>query len=469
MPRKPTRKESLRVPPYSEEAEKGVLGSILFQPKMFRKCSRTDIRPSAFYMPAHNLIYTAMQEVDRDRKMPDCLLVANKLRDKGDLDKIGGMCTLEKLIDAVSTPAHLGHYIDIVQRKAKRRDAIILCRDSERLLFDSTDPEEDLLSKINFGFHKLGFIDKVSESILDIAQRIQVMYKAAKRTGVVGLKSRWFDFQGAIHGYKPGKITMVAARPAQGKTTFCLNEALYSALLRIPVLIVSIEMSLEEVVTKLICDLMGLDSTRFDDGITTPEEEVKFAKGGEILATLPIYMEHGRLTVEQISALVRDHVEAHGIKLCIIDYIQIVASTPGVKFQNRNLELTHMSQNILHLGNETKVHFLVASQLSRYEGSGKFKVKEPELHHLRDCGALEQDAFMVMFIYQDPDETEVWDDNAPTVFKIGKIRGASECKVAMLFEKTKSRFTGKDGQCLQDLLKDQFSIRPLKKESEVPF
>jgi len=454
---------SVRIPPYSEQAEKAVLGSILYDPKMFRLCTREGLPAEAFYVPAHKIVYEAICEVANAGQSPDTLLVTERLRNTDKLDFIGGPMFITKLVDDTPTSTHMPHYLEIVHGKYKRRQVIELCRNAEHEAYTSDEPEVALLSRLKFGFHKLSFIKEVAESILDITYRLEQTYRKAKDTGTVGLRSRWLSFNKRVLGYPKGKITVVAARPTMGKTAMALNEALYMALAGNPALIISLEMDREEIVERLISDLMGLNLEIFKNGSATYQGRQAFLRGGEIIASLPIYIEDQVCTVEQISALIRDYKEEKGIVFCVVDYIQIIASTPGMKFQNRNMELTHMSQIMMHTAKETGVHVMVLSQLSRPINRDTWFSWEPELHHLRDCGAIEQDAHMVVFIYQDPDEgNELYDDNAPTIFKIAKIRGAKVSKTSMFFEKSLVRFTGMDNFSLRQILKDKFPTRPVR-------
>jgi replicative DNA helicase len=231
-------------------------------------------------------------------------------------------------------------------------------------------------------------------------------------------------------------------------------------------------MDYNRIVARLIGDLMGLNIKKFREGDVTHEDINRFREGGKILAQLPIYIIDGNITIEKYDAVVREHVEEYGIELAILDYIQIVESTPGAKFANRNLELAHMSKTVMGLGNDTKIHQIVLSQLSRSWAVGKKKVEEPELHHLRDSGSLEQDADVVMFTYLDPDaQGETWENNEPTIFKVAKNRDGPCGKIEMTFQKCFNRFIGSDGEAIPDeMLKAWFGKDTKKEETEdIPF
>lgn len=454
--------EYTRVPPFSEEAEIGIIGSILVDPKAMRTCLEKELTPDDFYTPAHRLIYETACKIQAKRRIPDILTVTEGLQQAGKLEHAGGTVFMEGLIDRTPTSAHAEYYIDIVIHKARLRQIISLCRDTELAAFSASDVES-FLSKVKFDFHKVQLNSHDRVSVSELIEELIARYTGATKTGKsLGITSRWFDYQNLIVGYKPGKISIIAGATGQGKTTAGVNECLYLALTGVPVLIVSLEMEKEEIIERAIGDLMGLNMEEFAKGNATQEDIQNFALGGRIIENIPFYVEDGNHTPEQIAALVREYKEKHGIQLCMVDYIQIALTSPTVKSGNRNQELTFASQMMLHVGKETKVHMMIISQLSR---SWSYKDnKEPQLNHLRDSGSLEQDAYMVTFVYLHPDQKEEWDDNQPTVFKVAKKRGGKKGRVSMTFQKTRQRFVGNDDLAL--VMKD--FMHWLKVEIEQP-
>lgn len=440
-----------RTPPYSEEAEIAVLGSSILDPKALAYARKHEITEETFFVPAHRIIFDCICKLADNHKPVDLISITNHLKGSAQLEHVGGMQKLSKLLDSTPTSSHIAHYTDIILRKHKRRQVIHSAHQAITTAHESNEQEESILSKVKYDFHKIAFFKKALETIPEIVKRLIEKYNIARDHGVYGIASRWHDIARKIICYLPSKITIIAGRPGDGKTTFCLNEVLHKSLQGIPVLILSIEMDREEVVEKLVCDLMGLDSKRFKQGMATLAEIDTFEQGGKIIHELPIYIEHGNFTIEQIGALVREYEEAYKIKMCVVDYIQIVAPTPHIKFANRNAEISHMSQSLVHFANETGVHFFVVSQLSRGQTGGNREQKqEPELHHLRDSGTLEQDAFTVIFIYPDPDVDEnIFVTNSPSVIKIAKCRHGEKGKLNITFQKNKSRFVSKDNKTLE--------------------
>lgn len=434
-----------RTPPCSEEAEASTLGVILLDNKCLRKCIKKELVPEHFYIPANKLIYAAMLELSQVGRPVDITIISDKLNASGQLDMIGGALYLDKLIDAATTTAHFEHYLDIVLRKSKRREIITAAREAETAAYESNEDEDDLISKIRFSFGKIGFSTGETKNIVDAVNRSIINFQTARKTGIsVGVPSRFFDLQQLTSGYYPRSKTIIAGSASAGKTTLALNEALNSAILGYPALIVSIEMTFDEIIERLIADLMSIDLTKYNNGDVELSDIEKFREGGKFIDNLPLYIEDGNFTIERYDAVVREYVEEYGVVLAVLDYIQLVEPTFGSKFKTRNLELSYMSGATVKLGNDTKVAQLILSQLSRgWAGFGKNKATEPELHHLRDCGSLEQDADRVFMIFPDPkNDGDIWYDHEPSICKIAKQRKGAKGRIALKFNKPHNRFLG---------------------------
>ena len=433
----------LRIPPHSEEAESNVIGMVMADSTLLKKFERDGLTSDDFFIPKHRTIWEAVKNIYEKGGAPDLLGVTMALKDAGKLDQAGGMESLTYIVDHTPAKSYAGFYSGVVREKAKLRKLIDACEEAIAMAHSSEHPDV-ILSKAKFTIHKVSDRQEHAETPEEIVERLSNAYEHASTTGKSGLGSRWFELQKRIGVYPPGKMTLVGARPGQGKTTFALNEALDKASKGEPVLIISIEMSREELYDRAIGDLMGLDLTKFKDGTASKEERAAHRKGGKIVAKLPIYMEHGNYNVEQCCSLIRDYVETKQIKLAIIDYVQLVAPSEGKKFTNRNMELSWISGSLIRAGNDTNIHLMVMSQLNRSLMSGTDK-GEPELHHLRDSGTLEQDAYMVMFIFQDPNAKGEYSDNQPSILKVAKHRGGpSPTRTMMTFQKSKQRFVGRD-------------------------
>ena len=460
-----------RIPPYSEDSERGVLGAALLDNRFLRKCVKQNLTPDHFYVLRHKTVYESMLKVMHKKKPVDLITVTEQMQSDGSLTMIGGINELHKLVDATPTAVHGPHYLDTVLQKAKGRELIETCGNMIETVFANNHSVEDLVSQAKFAFHKIGFLPTNEKSVREIVAGLIQGYRGAEKTGSIGIPSRWYDYQKRIIGYMAGKPSIVAAGAGQGKTTMAINEGLHKAMIGEPVLIISIEMQKEEIIERAIGDLMGLDITLFKRGLATSNQIQQFFLGGQVIEQIPFYVEHGNFTAEQIAALIREYAEEKGVTFVVIDYMQLVLPTPGAKFANRNVELTHISQTMVHVANDTKVHIMELSQLSR--GYKLDKNAEPELHHLRDSGSLEQDAYMVTFVFRDPDCDEDWTDDQPTVFKVAKHRGAAMSRTYMTFQKTKQRFVGKDNFTLEPKLiekpKELTAHEVNNSENEVPF
>jgi len=431
-----------RIPPYSEESERGVLGTILLNDKFVRKCIRKNLCAESFFVPRHRIIYESILSVQAKKYAIDLTTVTTELKSQSALEQIGGVRELELLIDKTPTATNGEYYLDIVLQKAKARELLLVCSQTMDTVYENGQHIEDLISQAKFSFHKIGYLRERLHDKSEIVAGLIAGYRQAEKTGSIGVTSRWHDYQKRIIGYMKGKPSIVAAGPGQGKSTVGMNEALHKALNGIPALIISIEMEEWEIIERMIGDLLGFNMALPKRGLATSEQIHQIHLMGQFLNQLPLYVEDKIATAEQIAATIREYVEEKGVQFVVIDYVQLILPSPGQKFANRNLELTHASQLLVHVAKETGVHILELSQLSRgYKNDKSF---EPDLHHLRDSGSLEQDAYMVTFVYRDPDCDEDWDDDQPTIFKVGKHRGGPVSKTYMTFQKTKQRFVGKD-------------------------
>lgn len=464
-----------RLPPYSEEAERTTLGTILYEPETIRICTKKDITPNHFYIPAHRLIFEAMQDLQTKGRPTDILLVAERLRDKGQLDAVGGSLALDRMVDMHLTVAHFDHYLEEVTKHWKRRGIIHCGREAEEKAYNSDETEDEIISALKQSLSKIEFSKNGHKTIPESVRTLRDIYTKARNSGTGrGIESRFWDFQQKTTGYKPSQQTFIAGRPSEGKTTFALNEILnISTKHGLPSLIVSIEMDQDRIVSRLIGDLMSLNMQKFESGKPTQDEVSRFNEGGKIIQELPIYIVAGNITPEKYDSVVKEHVERYGVVFVMMDHIQIMSPSKIQKFPNRNLEVAYMSRIIMGLGNDTKVHQMIISHMSRVKPAyGKTAVREPVLDDLRDSGALEQDADVVGFMYQNPDKKVSHTDDADaSILKIAKNRDGPKGDIDLTFQKTMQRFVGMDNASIENKLIDEWvkKIDDNIDDSEVPF
>jgi len=353
-----------RIPPHNSEAEQALLGAILIDKDAISELSQK-IKPDYFYEYPHQEIFAAMIDLYEERKPIDVLSLSNLLKKKQLLDRVGGGTFITTLAASVPTAAHVEHYADIVKDAYIRRRLISI--------------KETLAES----FDKLDEIHRRGDSLR-------------------GIETGFVDLDMMTSGLQQSNLIILAARPGQGKTAFMLNMAQHISVdLKIPVGIFSLEMSKEELVDRLLVSQANIDAWKLKTGKLHEEDFEKLSMAMGELADAPLFIDDTPgITVSEIRTKARRLQAEHGVKLIIVDYLQLV--NPGKKIENRVQEVSYISQNMKNLARELKIPVIAASQLSRAVESrsgGK-----PQLADLRESGAIEQDADVVMFLYARDEE-----------------------------------------------------------------
>lgn len=345
-----------------------------------------------------------------------------------------------------SLPVHM----DTVMHKYSVRSVKEAFNDAENALNNGEDLDNTIASVKHF----LARAGRRTKETLSLSDRLKMMsdrYKSIRHKGCSGIKSRWHQVQRHTAGYPFGKITVLGARPKMGKSTFALNEAVYSALAeKTPTLIFSLEMDQEELFEKAGSDIAEIDNMRLKQGTMSDEEINDFMKHGpETISKTPLFVEDkpGQ-TIEQICAKIRQYATEKGVRFVIIDYLQIISSTSSSRFQSKTYEIQHMTNELRIAAKETGVAVLLLSQISRppksYETAGQ-EPPMPQMHDLKDSGAIEQDAYIIMFIGPctvEKDKTPSW--MMPNVdqctVRVAANRGGSTGEIHMHFHKPFNKF-----------------------------
>ena len=450
--------ESLNQIPHSALAEQNLIGAYLYDPKKFEVCLKAKLEADDFFISKHKYIYTASMAVFTDTRSIDTVLIIEHLKKIGMLDRVGGMSYIHEMIDRLNVSAMIEQYIAIVKSKAARRMIIEKAQLAISMAGDANHDDKTLLPVIIHEFHALESTKEERKPYKMIAQELLNKFRQGARPGGIGSPSRYPWFQRNLLSYPDGKISLAAARPGNGKSILGANEALHTAMLQQPALIISLEMSEEELTSRMICDLMDLDERKFKRGQAAPDDYRQFRIGAEYLDSLPLYIVDNVTTKEGIISTMYEYTDKKNIKFCFLDYIQIVRPSKGDMGSNTNTRLSEVSGAITTATKKLNIHTMIASQLSRFEGNGQFKVKRPELHHLRDTGALEQDAYIVIFLYADPEMEIEPSTNVPTIFDVAKHRSVGPSRTRMIFQKHHNRFTDANGGSLRDIFGDKFMV-----------
>lgn len=440
----PTSSDALKVPPHDLEAERSVLGAILIDPAAINLVIEI-LRPEHFYAEEHRLIFSAMLSLFEKHQPVDVVTLSAQLKQQGNLKKVGGASYLSDLINTVPTSAYVEHYGRIVKSQFVKRSLITLSSRLVERAFDEKGDVKKLLDEAESSIFALSqaylhqdFIP-LKEILAESFERLEEFTK--KGTHLRGLPTGFADLDAKLAGMQESNLLILAARPAIGKTTMALNIALYAALHeKAPVGIFSLEMSKEELVDRLLVGQADIDGWRLKTGRLSEDDYSRLTEAMGELSEAPIYIDDTPgVSILEIRTKARKLKVEKGLKLLIVDYLQLV--DPGRRFDNRVQEVSFVSQNLKNLARELKIPVLAISQLSRaVEHRGE---KKPQLADLRESGAIEQDADVVMFLYYEEETEDILDQNKRLIkLNIAKHRNGPTGEIDLMFRADRVRFYG---------------------------
>jgi replicative DNA helicase len=429
---------NVRVAPHNEEAEQSVLGGILIDKDAIGTISQI-IAPKDFYNDMHSIIYAAMFSLYEERKPIDILTLTAKLKKNKVDDKIDAGY-LTDLVSSVPSAANIEHYALLIKETSTKRSLIKTGTHiaemgymEDREVPDLLNDAETEIFAISQG-HTLKSFIQIKDALAESFDRIDELHK--KGAGLRGVKTGFIDLDNILSGMQSSNLLILAARPGQGKTAMIVNIAQHiSTVEKIPVGIFSLEMSQEELVDRLLVGQSDVDAWRLKTGKLSETDFTKLSQAMGELADAPIYIDDTPgISVSEMRSKARRLQLEHGIKLIIVDYLQL--ADPGRRYDNRVQEVSIVSQALKNLARELKVPVLAVSQLSRaVEHRGE---RKPQLADLRESGAIEQDADVVMFLYRpDPDVTS---NIIPTKLLIAKHRNGPVGEVDLLFRGDRIKF-----------------------------
>ena len=431
---------AIKTLPNNEEAERSVLGAILIDKDSINVVSEF-LRPTDFYNETNALIFEAMLDLYDERKPIDLVTVTDFLKKKKQFSKIDSSYFTE-LVESVPTAANVEHYGRIVKEASTKRALIHAGTniaeagyDDKKEVKEILDTAESSIFSISQGNITRGFIP-IRDTLTQSFDRIDELHKGGE--GLRGVKTGFTELDNVLSGFQKANLIILAARPGQGKTAITLNMAQYIATQdKRPVAIFSLEMSKEELVDRFLVSQADVDAWRLKTGKLSEEDFTKLSDAMGQLAEAPIFIDDtpGLNLAEMRSKARRLHME-HGLGLIIVDYLQLV--DPGRKVESRVQEVSIVSQGLKNLARELNVPVLSASQLSRaVEQRGE---RRPQLSDLRESGAIEQDADVVMFLYRPDVDFDITNHNIPTKILIAKHRNGATGEIDLLFRGDRIRF-----------------------------
>jgi replicative DNA helicase len=441
-----------RLPPYSEEAERGVLGSALIESaRVIELCSMKSVSADSFYVPAHRMLFEQLQGMYQRAQAIDLLTVGEDLKNSGRLDTIGGYAFLEGLIDSTPTSAHAEFYIDIIQQKFLLRRIITQAAETIDSCYSPDEAAEELLSRTEEAFFELG--DKKASSTEGWKDMVY------KTTGKIiegnildsGVPTGFADLDKELRGLHNSDMIVLAARPSMGKTSLAMNIAEHAALgrsggKRHSVGVFSLEMSQEQLVRRMLFSRakVGAWKTLFSQ-----EDRARIASASDQLGAASIIVDDSSgLDVMDLRARARRMKRIYGIELIVIDYLQLLADKRRAR-DGRQQETASISNSIKAMAKELNVPVLILSQLSRAtEQSGRDN--KPRLSDLRDSGAIEQDADVVLLLqrpsYYNKELEPGSGEDTLAIVDIAKHRNGPVGEVKLNFFNEITRFEDRDSR-----------------------
>ena len=424
----PSKKPTIRIPPQNLEAEQSVLGAILIDKDAIVGVAEF-LRPEHFYKEAHGAIYSATLSLYEKREPIDLITLSQELKEVGKFDEVGGATYLAELANFVPTAANIAYYGQIVKDHFTKRELIRISGKITDAAFDTVGDVQELIDfseKSVFGISQIyqkQFFTLLKDALAETFDRLDEISQSD--VGLRGLPSGLKDLDNILAGFQPSNLVILASRPGQGKSALALNFATEMAVKdKIPVGLFSLEMSKEEVVDRLLVSQARVDSWRLKTGKLEEEDYPKLQNSMGVLAEAPIFIDDTpAASIMEIRTKARRLQVEQGLKFLIVDYLQLVR---GRQLENRVQEVSEISQFLKNLARELRIPILAISQLSRaVEQRGS---RRPQLADLRESGALEQDADVVMFLYrEDPDDTE------NTILDIQKHRNGRLGKIQLSF------------------------------------
>ena len=444
-----------RLPPHSPEAEQGVLGCVLLSPNdcMGECVEKFKSGDEVFYDLRHQTIFTVLAEMYDRREAIDVITLQQRLKNQQLLEEVGGIAYLATLPDTVPSAANLRYYLDIVQEKYLLRKMIHTCTDVVSRVYDYEGELDALMDEVERDILRISEsrVQSHTSTIKDLVKKaISTIEDFHQRQGLLtGVGTGFADLDKMTSGLHGGEMIVIAARPSMGKTSLAMNMAEHVAIeQRLPVGVFSLEMTSESLVLRMLCSRSRVNLRNVREGFLAERDFPKLTGAAGKMASAPLFIDDSSgLSILQLRAKARRMAQQFGIKLFVVDYLQLLHSTAR-RAENRQQEIADISNGIKSLAKDLDVPIVVLSQLNRE--IEREKGRPPRLSDLRESGAIEQDADVVGLLYKpksasDDDEGGggVEEDAVPVNLLIAKQRNGPTGDVELTFLKSYTRFESK--------------------------
>jgi replicative DNA helicase len=433
--------------PQSLEAEAGLLACcVLDGTDTIARCLEQKLQPEAFYSPAHRAIYEALLSLYDRKAVFDLIILCEELKSSGQLESVGGPAFINEITNRIATTAHAGHFIEIVREKHLLRRLIRTATGAvERCFGFAQEGLEEFIQDIETEIFRISE-DRYSDSARPIAESVagavQVIQKLLERRGELsGLSTGFADLDRLTFGFHPQEMVVLAARPSMGKTSLAMNMAEAAVLPKkgqsTTVLVFSLEMSAEQLAFRLLCTRAKVSSHKLRDAMATREEQERLGAAAVELKTAPLWIDDsGQLTIHELRAKARRLHSRRKLGLIVVDYLQLIAGVdPKVQ---REQQISEISRGLKAMAKELGVPVIVLSQLNRESEKER---RQPRLSDLRESGAIEQDADVVLLLARPKDAKDdfsVATDRADLI--VAKQRNGPVGEVRLTFLREITRF-----------------------------
>jgi replicative DNA helicase len=437
--------QEVKVPPQNIDAERAVLGAMMIDEEAIGVAIE-HIDASYFYETSHQKIFNSIIQLYSDRKNVDLITLSDQLKTEGLVDSIGGVGYLTRLVDHVPSSANVKHYAHIVKEKGVQRKLIknatqIISRsyDVGVDVDELVDSAEQLIFEIATARQKQEAVH-IKDIIKDTIETIDKLYQNKK--SVTGVPTGFFELDKRTSGFQKSDLIIVAARPSMGKSAFAAAIAEHAAINeKMPVAFFSLEMSKESLVQRMLCSQAGVDAHRVRTGFLSPQEWPLLTKAAGKLSNVPMFIDDTpAISILELRAKARRLKASQDIQLLVLDYLQLMRATG--RSESRQQEISEISRSLKALAREIKVPIIAISQLSRAVESRQDH--KPQLSDLRESGAIEQDADVVILLmredYYNPTET----NKGITDINIAKQRNGPVGTFQLKFVKESVKFVNLD-------------------------
>jgi replicative DNA helicase len=430
-----------KIPPQNLEAEMAVLGSMLLDEDAISVASEL-LDKNSFYKDTHQKIFEAVLGLYNANKAVDLITLTEVLKRDGILDEVGGVSYLTGLVNSVPTAANISHYVSIVKEKSILRTLInnatkiiSLCYESEGHIDEVVDTAERFIFEVSDRRAKGTYL-AIKEIVKDSIETIDRLYQ--KKAHVTGIPTGYIDFDIKTAGLQSSDLIVVAGRPSMGKSAFAIGIAEYVGVVeKIPLAIFSLEMAKEQLVQRMLCAHARVDAHKVRTGYLATSDWPRLTAAAGKLSEAPIFIDDSpSISVMELRAKARRLKAHHDIKLIILDYLQLMRGTSGI--ENRQQEISEISRSIKALARELAIPIVAISQLSRAVESRTDH--RPQLSDLRESGAIEQDADVVVLLLRDEYYNPTPENQGIAEVNIAKQRNGPVGSLKLAFIKEYTRF-----------------------------